>query len=122
MEPRTAEQRAADYNEFRGKCKPLSEAAIAADPSLRLVRGHVFVPMWNTEEAHWWCERPDGSIYDPSVRQFPSTPSAEMYVEFDGRVECCQCGKEGTEETFVNLGSGDYMACSTSCAMRFVGL
>lgn len=119
---RTQEQVAADYRTYRGKCKEMSEAAVANDPTLRLVRGHVFVVQWNSTEAHWWCERADGTIFDPSVLQFPSAPHSSLYEEFDGRIECCNCGKEGTEDEFVSLGAGDYMACSVRCARSFVGV
>ena len=34
------------YTKFRGKCKQMSEEAVAADPTLRLVRGHYFCPFW----------------------------------------------------------------------------
>lgn len=117
---RTEQQIAEDYKTYRGKCKQLSEEACAKDPTLRLVRGHVFVREWCSEEAHWWCERPDGTIFDPSVLQFPSTPVE--YEEFDGVLYCCQCSKEGDEHTFTFLGSGDYFACSTECAHKFLGI
>lgn len=48
-----------DYLKFRGKCKELSEAACAEDPSLALVRGHYYCPIWNVTEPHWWTVRPD---------------------------------------------------------------
>lgn len=117
---RTADQIAEDYSKYRGRCKELSEAECAKDPTLRLVRGHVFVPGWATVEAHWWCERPDGTVVDPSVLQFPFTPVD--YEEFDGILFCCNCGDQGTEDTMIYLGSGDYFACSNSCANHFVGL
>ena len=37
-----AEPEIDDYQRYRGKCKEMSEALIAADPSLRLVRGHYY--------------------------------------------------------------------------------
>lgn len=108
-----------DYLKFRGKCKELSEEAIAKDPALRLVRGHYHCPMWG-KQAHWWCEKPDGTIVDPSVNQFPTAGYAAEYVEFNGICKCDQCDKEINEEdaTF----EGRYSFCSTLCKMRFVGL
>lgn len=108
-----------DYLQFRGKCKELSEAEVARDPSLRLVRGHYFCPLWNREEPHWWCVRPDGAIVDPSARQFPSKGTG-IYTEFNGMVSCAQCGKEVPEEE-ARFDSR-YAFCSSRCNMRFVGL
>jgi len=117
---RTEAEIAEGYAKYRGKCKAMSEAAVAADPTLRLVRGHVLVPGWGTEEAHWWCERPDGTIYDPSVLQFPFAPPAGAYTEFDGTVECAECGKTGPEAEFRH--ESRYSFCSTLCHGRFVGI
>jgi len=107
-----------DYLKYRGKCKELSEAEIAKDPTLRLVRGTYWCPMWGNQD-HWWCEKPDGTIVDPSARQFPSKGMGE-YREFNGICVCAQCEKEVKEEdaTFESR----YAFCSTSCKMRFVGL
>lgn len=33
-----------DYAKYRGKCKEMSEEAVAQDPSLRLVRGYYHCP------------------------------------------------------------------------------
>jgi hypothetical protein len=108
-----------DYLEFRGKCKELSEAAVLADPTLKLVRGHYFCPIWNTEEPHWWCVKPDGTVVDPSRLQFPSK-GCGIYSPFDGHVECAQCGKDMVEEEA--RFESNYAFCSTRCLMRFVGV
>lgn len=108
-----------DYQKYRGKCREMSEAACAADPSLRLVRGHYFCPIWNTEEQHWWTVRPDGQIFDPTKDQFPSKGMG-IYTEFNGVVECAECGKEVLEKD-ARI-DGRYTFCSTRCNMRFVGL
>lgn len=107
------------YRTFRGKCKEMSEAAVAADPSLTLVRGYYFCPIWNKEEQHWWTVRPDGTIHDPTRLQFPSAGHGE-YTPFDGTVECSECGKRMKEEE-ASFESR-YCFCSTRCHMRFVGL
>lgn len=108
-----------DYAKYRGKCRELCDQAIAEDPTLKLVRGHYHCPMWGPQ-AHWWTVRPDGSIHDPAVQQFPTCGFAAEYVEFDGAVECSQCGKKGKEEEFSF--ESNYRFCSTACHMRFVGL
>jgi hypothetical protein len=108
------------YAKYRGKCKPMCEEAIAADPTLRLVRGHYFEPLWGTNEQHWWTVRPDGTIYDPTRLQFPSGGIPELYEEFDGMVECSECGKvkPEAEMTFESR----YAFCSYECHGRFIGV
>lgn len=107
------------YRLFRGRCKELSEEACFHDPSLTLVRGHYFCPIWNTEEPHWWTTRPDGSIHDPTKLQFPSAGMG-IYTPFNGMLECSECGKSIKEEE-ASLES-NYAFCSMKCHMRFVGL
>lgn len=107
------------YKAFRGRCKELSEAACANDPTLTLVRGHYFCPLWGSEEPHWWCVAPGGRIHDPSKEQFPSKGMG-IYTPFNGTVECSECGKEMAEKDA--RFDGNYAFCSTACHMRFVGL
>lgn len=114
----TVQPEQSDYQKYRGKCKEMSEALVRQDPTLVLVRGHYHCPIWG-EQGHWWCKRPDGTIVDPTRDQFPSRGIGE-YVEFDGKVSCSNCGKEGNEEDFGY--ESRYAFCSTECRMRFVGL
>lgn len=108
-----------DYAKYRGKCRELSEAAVAADPSLRLVRGYYYCPIWNVEEQHWWCVDPVGEIHDPSKLQYPSAGMG-MYREFDGMLSCEQCAKLVHENDAILPGNG--MAfCSSGCYARCVG-
>lgn len=109
----------ADYTKYRGKCKEFCEAAILADPTLTLVRGHYFCPLWNTQEQHWWTIRPDGSIFDPTKDQFPSRGHG-VYTPFSGMVECAECGKEVPEKE-ASFESR-YAFCSYRCHGRFIGL
>jgi len=108
-----------NYLKYRGKCKELSEDACFNDPSLKLVRGHYFCPIWNSEEAHWWTEREDGTIFDPTKAQFPSN-GLGIYTPFSGIVECSNCGKSLKEEE-ASFDS-NYCFCSYSCHGRFVGI
>lgn len=108
-----------DYQTFRGKCRELSEAACAEDPTLTLVRGHYFCPIWNRTEPHWWTVRPDGTIHDPSARQFPSA-GLGYYEPFDGMVDCENCGRSILEED--GHPCGRYVCCSERCCLRLVGL
>lgn len=85
-----------DYSTFRGKCKELSSEIVKADPTLRLVRGWYHCPMWG-KQAHWWAQKVDGTIVDPTVRQFPTNGVGATYEEFDGKIECEYCQKEVPE-------------------------
>ena len=108
-----------DYMKYRGKCKEMSEALVKADPSLRLVRGHYYCPIWNRNEPHWWCVNKKGEIIDPTAKQFGSGGAGE-YTEFDGSCECSQCGKKGKEEDFTH--ESRYSFCSYRCHGKFVGV
>jgi hypothetical protein len=107
-----------DYSKYRGKCKEMSEAAVAEDPTLTLVRGHYYCPIWG-EQPHWWAKAPDGKIVDPTKDQFPSKGIGE-YVEFNGRVKCSECGKDMAEEEASY--ESNYCFCSYECHGRFVGV
>lgn len=107
------------YRLYRGTCQELCANAICVDPTLTLVRGHYFCPVWCTNEPHWWCVRADGSIYDPSRLQFPSKGHG-TYEPFTGMVECAQCGKEIKEED-ADFES-NYAFCSYQCLGRFIGV
>ena len=96
----------------------MSEELVRADSSLILVRGHYICPFWG-EQPHWWAKDLNGNIHDPTSRQFPSKGSGE-YIEFDGSVECSECGKSMKEEEA--RFESNYAFCSTRCHMRFVGL
>lgn len=108
-----------DYLKYRGKCKELSEEAVFNDPTLTLVRGHYFCPIWNTEEPHWWTIRKDGTIFDPTKNQFPSK-GLGIYTPFNGLVTCSNCGKEIKEED-ASFDS-NYVFCSNYCHGYFVGI
>lgn len=109
-----------DHNyALRGTCQEAAEAAVAADPSLTLVRGHYYCPVWG-EQAHWWAVRTDGSIVDPTAAQFPSLGRG-VYVPFNGIVSCAECGQEMPEKD-VQYADGRYAFCSYEHYGRFVGV
>ena len=107
-----------DYLKYRGKCKVMCEELLAKDNSLKLVRGHYLCPFWG-EQAHWWCVDKTGKIVDPTKLQFPSKGMGE-YIEFNGMVQCAECGEEIKEED-ADI-EGNYAFCSYSCHGRFVGV
>jgi len=111
-----SEEQISNYQKYRGKCKEFCEAALAEDPTLTLVRGHYFC-IWGMQ-PHWWLTKPDGTIVDPTVKQFPQ--GGGEYIPFNGIVECSDCGKELKEDEADF--EGNYAFCSTRCHMRFVGL
>lgn len=106
-----------DYEKYRGKCKEMSEALVAIDPTLTLVRGHYYCFAWG-EQPHWWVKTKDGTVIDPTKNQFPSK-GAGNYVEFDGIVRCSNCNKTMHEEN-ASFES-NYAFCSYECHGRFVG-
>jgi hypothetical protein len=108
-----------NYLKFRGKCRQYAEAAVKDDPSLRLVRGFYYCPVWGTKEQHWWTERADGTIHDPTALQFPSSGNGR-YEEFSGTVECDNCGTCCPEEAAQITGR--YAFCSPTCYGKFVGV
>jgi hypothetical protein len=105
------------YLKYRGKCKEMSEALVAADQKLTLVRGHYLCPIWG-EQAHWWVKDATGKVIDPTKDQFPSK-GVGHYVEFDGKIACSNCGKEMKEED-ADI-EGRYAFCSYKCHGQFVG-
>lgn len=105
-----------DYS-LRGKCKELSEAAVAADPTLTLVRGFYYCPVWG-EQQHWWAQAQDGTIVDPTAAQFPSLGKGQ-YIPFDGTVHCANCDKS-MEESSVEYADSHYAFCSYQCYGHFV--
>jgi hypothetical protein len=107
-----------NYLKYRGKCKEMSEALVFADPTLTLVRGHYLCPYWGKQD-HWWTVKPDGTIVDPTVLQFPSKGAGE-YVPFNGMVECTQCGKELPEAQAQF--ARNYALCSYKCYGKLVGV
>ena len=113
------EETTSNYQKYRGKCKEFCEKAVAEDPTLTMVRGHYWCPMWNSDEPHWWCVKPDGTIVDPTKQQFPSN-GLGSYTPFNGKVECSQCGKE-MDESEAEFES-NYCFCSGRCHGAFVGV
>lgn len=106
------------YLKYRGKCKQYVDEAISNDPTLTAIRGHYNCPLWGLQN-HWWCVRKDGTIYDPTVTQFPSAGVGE-YIPFNGLITCETCGKRVPEEECYPMGN--YACCSYRCAMRLVGI
>lgn len=107
-----------DYIKYRGKCLGMCREAMKDNPSLRLVRGYYYCPIWNKKEAHWWTEKLNGEIYDPTKNQFPSKGHG-VYEEFNGTFDCAECGKKVPEaEACID---GNYTYCSVRCHGLHIG-
>jgi hypothetical protein len=85
-----------DYPAAYGKCLEVTLAMLEAFPELRRVRGHYQCPLWG-ERSHWWLVDQDGTVVDPTVRQFPSHGIGEYVPWVDGDPEptgkCPECGE-----------------------------
>lgn len=81
----------------RGRCQEASARMVEAFPELRHVRGYArldngFAP------AHWWCEREDGAVVDPTATQFEGVIGYDEYNEDKhGPLPIGKCGDCGTE-------------------------
>ena len=112
-----AEEQETDYEKYRGKCKEFCEAELKKDPTLKMVRGW-YDCIFDGKQCHWWLVRKDGSIFDPKVKQFKS--NIGEYIEYEGILECAECGKE-VKEKEADI-EGNYSFCSYGCHSRFVGI
>lgn len=108
-----------NYLKYRGRCKEMSEALVAKDPSLTLVRGYYHCLVWG-RQPHWWAKNHKGEVVDPTKLQFPSSGRG-FYEEFNGCVECENCGKEIKEEEAETFGSR-FALCSYKCYGQLVGV
>lgn len=101
-----------NYQKYRGKCKEMAEKAVSENAELELVKGWYDDPIWG-RQAHWWTMKPNGEIYDPTKKQFPSGGIAEFYIPFSGTYPCEFCGKEVLENDGYPVEHHFY--CSYSC-------
>lgn len=61
-----------------------------------------------------------GYIYDPTREQFLRAGTVGEYVEFNGIIDCAECGKQVPEEKAQI--DGNYAYCSGRCYANFVGI
>ena len=106
-----------DYEKYRGKCKELSEELCTKDETLTLVKGWYHCPIWGPQE-HWWCKKPDGTIVDPTAKQFPSKGIGE-YEEYNGVLICEYCGTQVQEKDAYSVEHHVY--CSYKCYGKDIG-
>lgn len=100
---------------LKGRCHEMALAAAREDPTLTVVFGHYTDPH-SGREGHWWCVRPDGSIYDPSAAQFASGGSG-IYEAHQGPLLCVSCGAVAAVEVCMQTGRP---VCSEKCLAAFL--
>lgn len=95
-----------------GKCAEATTSMVQMFPELRRVRGFYCCPLWGRRE-HWWLVAPDGSIVDPTVRQFPGGGLGDYQEWTEGDFEpvgkCINCGEYVYQE-----GIGGVL-CNEAC-------
>ena len=106
-----------NYEKYRGRCKELSQLACEEDPTLTLSKGWYDCPIWGMQE-HWWCQRQDGTIHDPTKLQFPSGGIGE-YIPFNGYFTCIECGNQVKSEDAYTVGR--HVTCSYKCYGHAIG-
>lgn len=100
------------------RCEQATRDMVEAFPELERVRGHYHDPMHGMRRQHWWCVAPDGTIVDPTARQFADAGLFGEYEPLDpneptpiGRcMECGQLRYEGSPPPF----------CSKECEKDYV--
>lgn len=107
-----------DYLQYRGKCKEYAEKLCADDETLTLVRGWYHCPLWG-KQAHWWAKKPDGTIIDPTVKQFPTVGNGATYEEYNSYIDCEFCGKSVHEQDAYFVDHHVY--CSDQHYARDIG-
>ena len=101
-------------DETYGKCETITGQMNIVFPELKKVRGFYKCPVWGDRE-HWWLTTQDGTIVDPTVKQFPSHM---IDVEYEPWVE------GSPEPTGKCPNCGDYcfdheFCCSDSCKAEY---
>jgi hypothetical protein len=100
-----------DSRNGAGLCHCMSEEMQKAFPELLLVRGYVLFC------HHWWCETPDGTVVDPTYKQFHREATYRAYDESQPEPvgQCFECGTLLYEEGPYGLdwrGNGLCFDCS----------
>ena len=100
-----------DYESTYGQCIQATKSMTKAFPELRTAKGFLFDAQWGRRQ-HMWCVAQDGSIVDPTKKQFPCP------VEYDEVLP----GDESRIPTGVRMDCGDDVYngdtfCSEECEM-----
>ncbi len=102
-----------------GLCYKAAHDMAEAFPSLAVVSGHALCLYPWGKRGHWWCVEPNGTIVDPTAKQFPAIGRYEPYTEGDDiRLgKCMSCGDEiwGSDPEAVY----STILCSKDCAESY---
>lgn len=108
------------YEKTYGKCREACEAMAKEFPELRIAKGHADTLGWG-RRAHWWLVADNGSIIDPTRKQFPGVynydewePGKEVCVG-----KCCNCGGEIWEAVQDLEHIENKMLCGPSCERAY---
>jgi hypothetical protein len=101
------------------KCESVTLRMKEAFPELIRVRGH-YHDIWFGPIPHWWLKTEDGTIIDPTCRQFSEVQSWDMsghhslYAEVDDENlptgKCPNCGEYSYNRMFC---------CSENCYSEY---
>ena len=109
------------YRLLAGKCAKIAAAIAKACPEFRVAKGYYHCPHWG-KRGHFWLVAQDGTIYDPTIWQFPTETGAYEEIHENSEVECDQCGKRIPLAGATIGGNGNYVFCNGRCYGKYVGV
>tara|TARA_R100000656_G_scaffold104176_1_gene75966 strand:- start:24151 stop:24627 length:477 start_codon:yes stop_codon:yes gene_type:complete len=109
-----------DRNPFlRAKCATATEEMVEQFPELKRQAGFA-VTATQGECEHWWCEGPDGDIYDPTEEQFPGGVLEYRKVQDDDLVRVGRCMNCGEDIYVAYKEAARKCICSRECELAFI--
>jgi hypothetical protein len=106
-----------------GACSVATNKMVKAFPELVKVAG------WCNGHEHYWCVAPDGTVVDPTARQFTDVLGSYRYPELHYRAwepgdkvrvgRCMNCGDDIYKEV-QSLDGTRYCVCSDECHQQLV--
>lgn len=103
------------YEQYYGQCQKACGAMVLVFPELTIRKGYASTE-WG-ERGHWWLTTADGTIIDPTAKQFPSIFGYREWVPGSLVLigKCCNCGDEIWEavQSLDNIKRKEI--CSVAC-------
>lgn len=101
------EERYPDYARSAGECAQACKAMKEAFPELEVTNGFVTVLDYPEPRQHWWCKTANGTIVDPTKKQYPFILDYEEIDEAHParnypQARCHQCGEHYYETPELN--------------------
>ena len=84
-----------------------------------LVRAGTTTVLYGASRRTGGASAADGTVVDPSVKQFPTKGAGADYEEFDGNVECEYCGDIVVLDVAYRYEQHAY--CSDACFRHDIG-